>query len=353
MTWTWIIYLATHNDAADAGAASLDRVRAAALGAGVRVLAQQATPSGTSRHLFGDGAPRSSDIGATDAGDPATLLDCVRWAVQEAPAERYALVLWSHGSGWEPSEMARLAQQAPPTPVPVTAGELQQRAASGEDGRRVFFSSSMRRLLQRPTPAERAIAFDDGSGHSLDAVELGGVVRNAATLLGRPLDLLGMNACQMASAEVAYEARAGARVFVASQEDMPAESWPYDDILPRLVAQPDMDAAVLGKLIVERYCAFFPRHQPTVGERRPASGRHAQRREPRAHRAAGAIRAGAGRGAAGRHRAPARGGVGRAPRRARLPVPPSTTSPPSAAPWPRSPVPRPPSSPPQGPRSPP
>lgn len=257
MTWTWIIYLATHNNAADAGAASLDRIRAAPLAGGVRVLAQQATPGGTSRHVFGDGAPRASAIGATDAGDPATLLECVRWAAGAAPAERYALVLWSHGSGWEPSEMQRQAQQARPAPSPVTPGELRERAAGGADGRRVFFSPSLRRLLERPTPAERAIAFDDGSGHSLDAVELGGVARDAAALLGRPLDLLGMNACQMASAEVAYEARGGARVFVASQEDMPVESWPYDDILPRLAAQPAMDAASLGKLIVERYCAFF------------------------------------------------------------------------------------------------
>jgi hypothetical protein len=38
---------------------------------------------------------------------------------------------------------------------------------------------------------------------------------------------------------------------------MPAQGWPYDDILPRLAAQPDMDAAALGRLVVERYYEYF------------------------------------------------------------------------------------------------
>jgi hypothetical protein len=140
--------------------------------------------------------------------------------------------------------------------VPVSPGELTQRGAD-EDGRQVFFSSTMRALLSQPTPTDRAIAFDDGSGHSLDTIELGQVAAQAHDILGRPLDLLGMNACQMSNAEVAYQLRGHAQVYVASQEDMPVESWPYDDILTRLGAAPDMDADTLGKLIVERYCAFF------------------------------------------------------------------------------------------------
>jgi hypothetical protein len=61
----------------------------------------------------------------------------------------------------------------------------------------------------------------------------------------------------MSNAEVAYQVRDHAQVYVASQEDMPVQSWPYDDILTRLSAAPAMDAETLGKLIVERYCAYF------------------------------------------------------------------------------------------------
>ena len=149
--------------------------------------------------------------------------------------------------------------------MPVTAGELKQRGESDTAGQ-IFFSSSLGELLAQPTPSERAIAFDDGSGHSLDTIELGRVIAKAAQELGRPLDLVGMNACQMSSAEVAYQLRGSAEVYVASQEDMPVQGWPYDDILPRLAAQPDMDAAALGTLVVERYVAYFQASQLPWGQ---------------------------------------------------------------------------------------
>lgn len=253
--WTWMIYIATHNNVAKFGEASVELMRAAKLDSNVRVLVQQETPQGCTRLAIGATPELAQDLGSsTDSGDPQTLLDFITWAVATAPAERYALVLWSHGSGWEPTEMARIAQTQPAA-VPVSTSELQQR--DDDERRQVFFASTVRRLLAAPTPAERAIAADDGSGHSIDCVELGKVVAHAAKLVGQPIDLLGMNACQMASAEVVYQCRDHARVYVASQEDMPAQSLPYDEILNHLVANPTLDGSALGKLIVERYCAFY------------------------------------------------------------------------------------------------
>jgi Clostripain family len=255
ISWTWMVYLATNNNVWEYGQDSVNRIRAATLGDGIRVAIQQTNPARTVRSLLGAGPEQKSELGKVDSGAPATLLEFVTWAIQQAPAERYALVLWSHGSGWEPSEIERIAQQAQPK-VPVTAGELTQRG-EGDQGRQTFFSSSLRTILARDTPADRAIAFDDGSGHSLDTIELGNVAAEVHKLLGRPLDLIGMNACQMASAEVAYQLREHALVYIASQEDMPAESWPYDDILTRLAAEPTLDAMALARLIVERYCTWF------------------------------------------------------------------------------------------------
>lgn len=253
--WTWMIYLATHNNAAEVGEESVARMRQAALNERVRVLVQQATPERTVRRLIGAAPELAADLGQIDSGAPDALLDFVGWAAAAAPARRYALVLWSHGSGWAPKEIERLAQGAPAS-VPLTAAELQQRGAADTAGQ-VFFSSALRELIAKPTPADRAIAFDDGSGHSLDTVELGRVVGRAARALGRPLDLVGMNACQMSNAEVAYQLRGNAEVYVASAEDMPVYGWPYEDILSRLAAQPAMDAAAVGRLAVERYCAHF------------------------------------------------------------------------------------------------
>jgi len=254
-SWTWMIYLATHNNAAQAGEQSVARMRQTQLGHGVRVLVQQATPVRTVRRIIGATPELVADLGQIDSGDPQTVIEFIHWASESAPAERYVLVLWSHGSGWEPSEMERLAHRQP-VKVPVTMDELTERGPEDE-GRQVFFSTTMRELLAKPTPAERAVAFDDGSGHSLDTIELGQVASQAAQILGQPLDLLGMNACQMSNVEVAYQVRRYVSVYVASEEDMPVQSWPYDDILTRLAAQPDINADALGQMVVERYCAYF------------------------------------------------------------------------------------------------
>lgn len=253
--WTLMIYLATHNDAAEVGDESVARMRQARLNQRVRVLVQQSTPERTLRRVIGATPELAADLGQLDSGAPETLLAFIRWAAEVAPARRYALVLWSHGSGWAPKQIERLAQGAPAS-VPLTAGELQQRGAHDTAGQ-VFFSSALRELIAKPTPSERAIAFDDGSGHSLDTIELGSVVARAARALGRPIDLVGMNACQMSNAEVAYQLRGSAEVYVASAEDMPVYGWPYEDLLTRLAAQPDMDADALGRLAVARYCAYF------------------------------------------------------------------------------------------------
>jgi hypothetical protein len=254
--WTWMIYLATHNNVAEAGEESVACMRRAQLNDDVRVLVQRSDPKDTCRCEIATPPQSVVDLGPNvDSGAPETVVDFVRWAKETAPAQRYALVLWSHGSGWEPSEIERLTLVEPPA-EPVTADEFTERGAEDE-GRQVFFSSTMRRLIARPTRRERAVAFDDGSGHSLDTIELGQLAAGAHEVLGQPVDLLGMNACQMSNAEVAYQVRDDARVYVASEEDMPVESLPYDDILTRLAAQPDMEVEAVGRLVVERYCEFY------------------------------------------------------------------------------------------------
>lgn len=259
-TWTWMVYLATHGKPGDRALAfgdqSIERMRQAQLGEHVRVLVQQdSAEEGGVRRIIGADPEVVERLGEIDSGDPQTLIDFIAWAKTTAPGEHYALVLWSHGSGWEPDDMVQLAQ-GNPLKEPVTPDELVQRGPEDEV-RQVFFSSTIRKLLRLETQPERAIASDNGSGHSLDAIELGHVAQVARQILGQPLDLFGMNACQMSNVEVVCELADNAVVYVASQEDMPATSWPYDDILTRLAATPTMDAAALGHLIVARYCAYY------------------------------------------------------------------------------------------------
>lgn len=60
--------------------------------------------------------------------------------------------------------------------------------------------------------------MDDGTGHSLDTIELGKVLAKATVVLGQPIDLLGMDACLMSSLEVAYQVQPYVHCLVGSEE---------------------------------------------------------------------------------------------------------------------------------------
>ena len=43
-------------------------------------------------------------FGERNTGDPATLVDFVKWGVQQAPAQHYVLQMWGHGGGTDGSQ---------------------------------------------------------------------------------------------------------------------------------------------------------------------------------------------------------------------------------------------------------
>lgn len=254
--WTFMVYMAGDNNLASAGEVDLREMRKAGSTQAVNVIAQfdNAGTRGTERYrVLSDGHDVVESLGPTDSGDPNVLLDFIRWTHQHYPAQRYALVLWNHGGGWEPSAIDQIAQEirAPS----FGTREAVERAASPL--RRMFFRPSLEAILSLPSPQERAICSDDGSGHSLDTIELGKVLEKAVEVLGQPIDLLGMDACLMSNLEVAYQARECVRYVVASEESEPNEGWPYDLVLSRLVADPDLPTEVFASHIVAAYMQFY------------------------------------------------------------------------------------------------
>jgi hypothetical protein len=128
-----------------------------------------------------------------------------------------------------------------------------------------FFRSTLQTILKKENTSERAICFDDGTGHSLDTLELDRVTCEIKTAIGQPLDLLGMDACLMASIEVAYQIRDSVRYLVASEELVPGDSWPYDIIFSHLRGTPDLSSRDLSDLIVREYINYYTKHPPTIG----------------------------------------------------------------------------------------
>src|SRR3954447_12799376 len=256
--WTVMVYVAGYNNLTDFAGSDLAEMRKVGSGDELRItafvkrLAQQASH----RIVIGkDGKHEEREnLGRdVDSGSPQTLVDFTRWSKAKAPADRYALILWNHGSGWDPLDFDEIYAHV--KSAGVTPRELDARAST-QLGRSLF-RPTIETALTLPNAGARAIASDDGTGHSLDTLELGEVLAHAHTTLGRPLDLLGMDACLMSCLEVAYQCEKDVRAVVSSEELEPGDGWPYDKVLADLRTNPTMDGAGLGRVIVKRYVESY------------------------------------------------------------------------------------------------
>lgn len=251
--WTVMIYMAGDNNLSEAGDMDLEEMRKVGSTSDVNVVVQfdNAGNLGTNRYLIQKDSSNDliEKVSETDSGDPKVLDDFISWSIGKYPAERYALILWNHGGGWEPTEIDRIARGLHVKNYNVReAGVL-----SGTQIKKTLFRSSIMEILNQDSAYIRAILSDDGTGHSLDTIELGRVLAKTKDLLGRPLDLLGMDACLMSNIEVAYQAAPYVNYITASEESEPGEGWPYDQILRLIVDKPDISAENLSKDIVDAY----------------------------------------------------------------------------------------------------
>ena len=157
-------------------------------------------------------SPVLEDLGATDSGSVQTVLDFVAWGASRWPAQRYALILWDHGDGWSLDDNGDVA-------------------------------------------STKGISYDDGAGTgiSVAAGDLTELVEGAAAVFGQPIDLLGLDACNMSQWEVAWSVATAANTMVASEDYEALTGWPYDDIFVDLMAAPSMDAPALGAQIALRF----------------------------------------------------------------------------------------------------
>jgi len=158
-------------------------------------------------------------------GSPAALLDFIKWATTNYPAQKYALILWNHGGGWR-------------------------------EKRRMLHIKGI-----KTNGVNKAICWDETSGD--DCLYMS-EVKQAIVQSGKKLHLVGFDACLMGMVEVAYQIATiptQIDVMVASQEDEPEDGWPYDTILNDLVDTPTMSPHILGQVIVNRYGKAYPNEE--------------------------------------------------------------------------------------------
>jgi hypothetical protein len=200
------------------------------------------------------GSTLLADLGETNTGDPRTLERFVALGARRFPARASMLVLSNHGSGvYVPSSM-----QSDERPAPVR----RWRTRGQRSVRRTLFHTSWACLLA--PSGHRGIAYDDGAADCLDNRELKRVLAHAHRVLGRPVDVVGMDACLMTMLEVAYQLRDHARVLVGSEEVEPGPGWPWADVLGDLTSRPTMTPAELATIVVRRYAEWYGTDGPEI-----------------------------------------------------------------------------------------
>ena len=148
-------------------------------------------------------------LDAKSIGESGTLAEFLTYTQRNYPADKKALVFWNHGGGsiWG-----------------FGADEL--------------FNYDGLTLAEMDTAM--AAAYD-----------------------GQPYDLVGFDACLMASAETADVMAPYARYMVASEEVEPGGGWDYEKLFSALAQTPGMDGMALGKAVTD---SFYGKYLDTSTE---------------------------------------------------------------------------------------
>ena len=149
-----------------------------------------------------------------DMGDYKRVVEFAKWAKTTFPAKKTMLVLWNHGLGWIDPKM----EQAP--------------SGTGTSA--------------------KGILFDDETKNYLRTAQMKEMMRQIGYT-----DIVMQNACLQQMAEVLYEMKDYAGLFVGSEETMLAQGFDYTGLLNFMNANPGFTHDQLGEYLVTWYKAFY------------------------------------------------------------------------------------------------
>ena len=248
--WTVMVYMAGDNNRDGAALRDIEEMARVGSTKDVNVLVQldRLEDKKTRRFQITKGGGYDRDcvetFDETNTGDPKVLEDFLTWSAERYPAERYFLILWNHGSGWWEEARSRAA-------VRRTPDARLRRSASR--------SSLFCHKTDTPAPTtHRSICYDDHSGgDALDNRELKDVLARACAVIGKKIDILGMDACLMTMVEVAWQLRDSVEILVGSEIEEPNDGWPYAGIIAFLTAKPKSKTHIVAKEVVKQYIASY------------------------------------------------------------------------------------------------
>lgn len=264
--WTVMVYMAGDNNLDNQGMPDLYEMKRAGSTDEVAILAQfdrAGTGNLTHRYFLRHwGEPGHDklfkDIVDTlpegNTGSPEELTDFIKWGIEFAPAEKYMVIIWAHGTGAYDEDIY-YADDDTMRPNIKRHGVFRPAFANQPVTLEHSHASITADALSANDPPllMTAIAPDDTNKDLLDNVELKKALNDAVDAVGKRIDILGMDACLMSMAEVCYQIRESVDFTVASEAEQDLDGWPYEGFLSRLVDDPAMSPRQLAETIVNEY----------------------------------------------------------------------------------------------------
>lgn len=142
-----------------------------------------------------------------DMGDYKELVKFAKWTHENYPAEHYLIDIWNHGLGWK----------------------------------------------KKSRGSTKGISYDDVTGNHITTLQLGTAMKMIKGVFGHNVDILGMDACLMQMAEVAYELKESVSYIVAAEEIEPGTGWPYDKFAQIPAKNPQITPKQYAAAMVEAH----------------------------------------------------------------------------------------------------
>ena len=200
--WTVMVYMDGDNNVESYALKDLEEMKLTGSSTDVNIVVLLDTLSGPANLLYVNKGSTTTLAawGEVNMGDPATMTRLITDAKTLYPADKYSLVVWDHGGGI------------------------------------------------------MGICWDDTSASDrLTMAELRSGIAGGNTVF----DVIVLNACVMATAEVAHQVTGYADYVIFSQENMYALGFPYDQVAADLEAQPTMDGRTMALMMAQDYTDYY------------------------------------------------------------------------------------------------
>jgi hypothetical protein len=202
--WTVLVYLDGDNSLSSFAAGNINQMKNVGSDANLNIVLLWDSTDSTHGYYYVQPGTNTllQDVGEVDMGAVGTAKNFIDYATNNFPADKYMFVYWNHGGA-----------------------------------------------------VDRGVCWDDTSGTHLSEVNQKDIMNYAVSRFGKKLEVVGFDACLMATAEIYYQYRNVANYMAASEQTEPGAGWDYNALSVIKSNPTTCTGADVAKSVCTKYAA--------------------------------------------------------------------------------------------------